>query len=307
MTWVIFALDIFPIIFTIIGNSIFIVTILKIKSLQTPPNLLLLFLCITDLMVGFACQPLFICLLFMPEKRPWVRVIMAYNLVFFVTSFNSFLSITMITFNRFYAAFRPLKYRKFATKKRFCCIAAVLFTLSTAFAIIDALLHTQHSIAICASYLAIQIIIVIAIIAANCWLCSVISGRNAKSVTLELKSRQNLRKIKEREATKTIAIISSTFLICHMPYIAYLVYYVVAKLVQVEFIPGIGQWGNYFVLLQSALNPVILLVRRDNIKLAATRILCRKTTTDISTIFTMTKRENTRGFLGVNSVAPNMK
>ena len=51
-------IDIFFTIMAIIGNSIFVITLIKKRSLHTPSNVLLGSLCFSDLIVAFIAQPI---------------------------------------------------------------------------------------------------------------------------------------------------------------------------------------------------------------------------------------------------------
>lgn len=275
--WIILAVDILPSLFTVIGNSIFFLTIWKTRSLHTPSNTLLGFLSIIDLMVGVVCQPLFMATLFQPRGPCCTPPVFAYNFAFFLTSWNSYLCIMLVTIDRFFAVIYPFKYLEFVSCKRMFYTAGLVFTVSTTFAVIRLLLYDESR----TSFILIKVIlqlIVLALVIACYGLIFREMKRQQKRIE-GLKDRAGRKRRKEakveRARTRTVALILLTYVLCTIPYSIYLVQMYLFYTKRSKFISGFGEWVNFLYLLISAMNPLIYFTNRSDMRPAAKRLLSK--------------------------------
>ena len=265
-----------PALLTIIGNSIFFVTIWKTKSMHTPSNTLLGFLSITDLLVGIVCQPLFVVTMLQMPAPCCTDLMLAYNFAFGVTSWNSFLCIGLITADRFSAVFYPYRYRAFATCRKFTYITAIVFGVSISYTTADVILYQKSKIVFLSFLITVNSLVVTSIVVTYILVYRV-ALRQRKFLTLPQAHRRRLRKKCSTSDghTKTIPLILVAFIICSLPLISYhiqmLLYYTHGS----QFISGLGTWANLLFLSNSAINPLIYFMRRGDIRKAAKRLLCR--------------------------------
>ena len=277
-TWIILTLDIAPALFTVIGNGIFFVTIWKTRTIHTPSNMLLGFLSITDLLVGVLCQPLFVISILQSPVPCCTDVMVAYNFVFGVTSWNSFLCIGLISADRYSAIFHPYRYLAFATCKKIVYIAAIVFAVSLSYTTIDALFYEKSTIVFLVFLIVVQSMVVIVTIFTYIFIYrAVLRQKRMFNKAPHLRSRQ-LRKMNKIDEgnSKTIALILIAFVITSLPYISYYIQMLLYYTNGSKFLSGFGTWVNFLFLLNSAINPLIYFMKRSDIRKAARRILRRK-------------------------------
>ena len=276
-SWILLTLDIIPALFTIVGNSIFFITILKTSSLHTPSNTLLAFLSLSDLMVGVLCQPLFILTLIQPPQPCCTCEMKAYNFTFDAIVWTSFLYIVLITADRLIAVFHPFRYREVASCKKFAFIATSVFAVSILLATAKTLFYKHSRITFLLLEQWLMILALLFILISYILIYRVMLRKNRTALPANSGSEQNSRKTdrNERSKTKTVAFILIAFISCTAPYTAYNIQMYLFYVDKSEFIPGFGIWTNFLFLLNSAINPIIYFMKRSDIRLASKRlILC---------------------------------
>ena len=109
--------------FAFLSNLAFIVTIAKTPSLQKPCNILLCSLAATDCLTGITAQPIFVTLRLMllyPDNSTCSHqgnLVTAFYTCLYLMSGWSFVFLSVISFDRYYALSRPLVYRVKTTNK----------------------------------------------------------------------------------------------------------------------------------------------------------------------------------------------
>ena len=273
--WIILAFDIGPILLTIIGNSAFLITIWKTKSLNTACNTFFIFLSITDLIAGLTCQPLFIALLFTREDEKQY-LITIYNLVYSVTCINSLLCVSLISLNRLFAVACPIKYRNFSSRRKFVRITFTAFIFSSIISTIE-FIPKQYEYISFLVYFVIHMFFLILILAAHCGLFAAMQRRKRKFAALWREGRK-LSRIAcriECKTTRSIAWVTLAFLLCFVPYLAYQISHLLHFTIEIEEIPWLTVLGNFFILLHSALNPLVCFATRRDVRIAAWRLVYR--------------------------------
>ena len=107
-------------VFAFLSNLVAIVAVVKTPVLQKPSNILLCSLAFADCLSGLISQPLFIARRLMIHRA---HISCNYQLELYVlhrclvrlTTFVSFANVTLISFDRYYALSKPLRYRADAT------------------------------------------------------------------------------------------------------------------------------------------------------------------------------------------------
>ena len=273
-SWILLTLDIIPALFTIVGNSIFFITILKTSSLHTPSNTLLAFLSLSDLMVGVLCQPLFIIILIQPPQPCCTNEMQAYNFAFRLTVWASFLGIVFITADRCLAIFKPFRYHEFASCKKYAFIAITMSIMSLCYTIVKLLFYIQSQ----TTFILIEVILMLLILAFILMTYTMIyrlMRRKRRRIGSQANQAQNPRRAGKSDGskTKTVALILIAFISCTAPYIAYNIQMYLFYVDKSEFIPGFGIWTNFLFLLNSAINPIIYFMKRSDIRLASKRFI----------------------------------
>ena len=124
---VLIGVDVIPTLLTILANAVLLLTIFKTTSLRTPSNMLLGALCLSDLLVGVVCQPLFLAFLFKLQLFHELNITLSVVVQWSGTIVNgmSFLMVLYITMDRYVAVCHPFFYHRHATLKRYIIIVAI--------------------------------------------------------------------------------------------------------------------------------------------------------------------------------------
>lgn len=114
-------------------NCIVIYTISSKSSLQTPSNVLILGLAISDLGVGIVSQPLYCLYIYAQSKRDqelFSSTRMLYIPCMTALSVISLLTLSLITADRYLAVYLHLRYNELVTKKRYGIYLTSIWLLS---------------------------------------------------------------------------------------------------------------------------------------------------------------------------------
>lgn len=275
---IIIVLDILTALGTIGGNTIFLTTLIKTTSLHTPSNMLIGALCICDLLVGFVAQPVYLRMLFLMRDGKGEDTQTVFNAAFFWFSGLSCLLAATMSLDRYFAICHPFAYRRLATCKRHIIIATIISIIwslySIPFSIADRkgikFLYTFvgyiFAVAAVISFSYVQIYRVMLAQRRTMPTIGVISGTEEGG---------NVR-MREADKARTISFILGFFLLCHIPYLAFTIYFIGwhsqfcenSHHVTIMFL-----WDEYFLLLSSCVNPLVYGLRRREFKLAGLRII----------------------------------
>ena len=256
-------------ILTIFLNTIFLITLFKTHSLHTPSNVLLGALCVTDLLAGVLCQPLFIAILLSKLGSFFSSLIKAYNFVFTLSSINSFICSLLITLDRYAAIHYPYRYLERASCRKYVYASFGLFALSVVHAAITFLLYNASKVVFWSIEVVLQLLIIVAIVTMYVKIYRVVLSKRSQHGGLRERSRISRT---ERSRTHTVTIILAVFVACYAPYAAYCVESVLYFLGKVGDSAKLGLWAQFFVLLNSCLNPIVYCARSKKIRRGAVRM-----------------------------------
>ena len=272
-SYIVLGFSILPMILTIIGNTVFFITLLKTSSLHKPSNVLLGALCITDLLVGVLCQPLNIVIVLsnlpvVPCCPPYVK---AYNFIFWLSSSNSFVLSLLITLDRYVAIRHPYRYLAIATCRKHTYIVFGASILCLIFAIVHLMAFDNFVNAMLPIEVGFQLLVIMIVLIVYARIYKVVLSQRSR-VGLTVDSQQSRISLIERSKTHTVTIILAAFIVCYAPKIAYTVKSILFYRGKIAHDRILGDWANYFVLLNSCLNPIIYCARSQEIRKAAVRI-----------------------------------
>lgn len=273
---VIIALDITPTLITIIANALLIVTILKTSSLQTPSNILVGALCMSDFLVGIFAQPLFIMLLVYAQAgldfRSLVHIFWYSGRILGAMSFTYMLYVTL---DRYYAICHPFKYQRFVTCKRliYLLVGTTIVTIALPFLNMEIFFWVCMPITISA--------VPIMLFCYGSIYYAIRKQRRivARIVSIGEEERKEIRKTKENRSTAfTLVIIFVVFMLCYFP-----------MLIAVATKKGLSNlctfsvelfvyytWAELLLFLNSFINPIIYCLRMKAMRHAARNIFCKK-------------------------------
>ena len=267
------SLTIVPAILTIIGNTVFFVTLLKTPSLHTPSNLVLGALCLTDLLAGALCQPIHIAMLLCKSVPIRSLLYSTFYFIFHLSCFNSFVFSLLITLDRYAAICHPYRYLEHATCKRYAYTAVAIFVLSAIYAIIEITYYQNFKVIFWSFEVSLQLLFMILVLMIYIKIYKVVlQQRKRIAMNGNFTSRRQSRiPARERSKTHTVTIILAVFIACYTPFTVYYLMFTLKLLGKIKAynLYELGVWAYYFVLLNSCLNPIIYCARSQEIRRAA--------------------------------------
>lgn len=273
------AFDVPIAILTILGNCIFIFTLLKTRSLQTPSNMLLGALCLSDLLVGFIVQPLYASFLVRLESEHIIDKSLcdvAYS-IFYLCGGLSFLYAIAVSIDRYIAICHPFIYHAKATCRKHMFVASIVGLLWGIFAGTEHLLKERLNIEwVKAVYSTVS---GLAMLFCYGRIFHVIHKQKRTIVTMGTLTTEKRQEIsnrrQERDKTKTIAIITGLFVICYSPYMIFKFYNLWRRSFCWDSQPLYTSylWMNFSLFLNSVINPVVYYVRSKEIRVAAKKLI----------------------------------
>ena len=273
-SFIIAGLSIPTTILTIICNTVFFITLLKTSSLHTPSNILLGAMCVTDLLAGLVCQPLYIAYLLREPSPSRSSIIKALNFAYNVSCWNSLFCSLLITLDRYVAICYPYRYQEHATCRKYVYVAFCTFVLFVIYAIIQLTFYKNSEIIFWSVQVGLQLLVIIAVLIMYARIYRVVLSQRKRIASIRDASgrRKSGISFRERNRTHTVTIILAVFIACYAPHTAYCIERVFYHLGNFQYHRKLALWANYFVLLNSCLNPIIYCARSREIRRAAVRV-----------------------------------
>ena len=274
-----FALDVVPAFMTIIGNSVFLLTLIRTRSLHKPSNILLGALCISDLLVGLVSRPLYISLLIkmLLGYEMNAELVLAVHFTFILCCGLSFNLAVYISIDRYVAICHPFFYQQFVTCKKYTAsaIAALVVWLILAFTrCVDYTTNHEYQSII---FITISVCSTTTILVCYAKIFAVMLKQSASVQNMGTLDGQNVEEIRNRkkERTKTymVALVIGFFLLCYTPLAVFLAYLIATGASYNSDSVFIARmWVDFFILLNSCVNPVIYCVKSTEIRHACKKI-----------------------------------
>ncbi|XP_031573475.1 histamine H2 receptor-like [Actinia tenebrosa] len=135
-------------VFAVLSNALVLFLVIRTRELHTPSNILLCSLAITDLLVGLITQPLMITWRVMVQNLSTTctsKVIhIWYEAFLFISTGGSFLTLTFISYDRFLAVSKPVRYSSRVSTSNILRKLAFLWLLWIIFVILKYSLFTEN-------------------------------------------------------------------------------------------------------------------------------------------------------------------
>lgn len=273
---IVVALDVLPVALTIIGNSMFLVTLLKSRSLHTPSNFLLGMLCCSDLLVGVVVQPLFLInTQSTGQCYPFDITSSIYYYCYVICCGCSLFLASLLSIDRYIAICHPFKYYTIVNIKNYGWIIGVLFLTWTA---ISATIFLSMYY-LWMGFMIIEILVIVVILISYARIYSVLSKvkRTVQNIgVIEGVAASSLQKQKrERDKTCTIAVILGFLLVSYSVELGRSLAFLLKRKENCDefhLTLIIDIWTDLFVLANSFVNPIVYGVRSNEIRKAALKI-----------------------------------
>ena len=284
---IIAGLNILPTLLTIVGNSIFLITFIKTKTLQTPSNLLLAALCVADLLVGLIYEPIFLVYLFGIrygyQSRPLTKVYFA------AFSFFAVLSGTfsfVITLDRYVAICYPFWYHRCVTCKHYLAVIVAIMCSVLALNVIAVATRSRQAFNVetsAATLFGILMAVMFSVILMYCRIYKVAltQSRVTNLGTFEgEKENEDMRKrSRERKKAYTVGIVLGIWIASSLPFLSKLIFTLTRNSEYCKdpaTILKFDLWAKFFTVLSSFANPFIYCYRSKEIRTAAFKIFWPK-------------------------------
>ena len=278
------ALDSIVTLFTVIGNVLFIVTMMRRRAMHIPSNILLAALSVGDMLVGVLAQPLWLAEVSYRLLRNRVKplFIATYTFTWFLVPI-SFTFISLISIDRYVAICNPYWYHAKATCKTHAIIvllAVIANLILYAVCIVLLVRKIETSITI---WMVLTLAAISICITAVCNFKVFKAIRRSRKTISSFASSSNteesrrpiLMRLQERRTAVTMSAIVIVFFLCYMPFIIQTSLELLKVIVNRDVKAISNDWTNFFVLFNSMMNPIVYYVRLRSFRSAVKEIFCR--------------------------------
>ena len=256
----------------VLGNILMLFVLATRPGLRCPSNFLIASLCVTDFVVGLIVQPLHVVSrVYEISETHLCNVKLTYAYFAFLCSGASFLNITLISMDRWYAVCHPFEYAAQATiKKHAIAVACIWFSwaLMTLLPFISVISPKAYSIVLVVATVLCIVIITICYF----FIYKVVQEHKRKiSVPVSLHnatSDPGAARMKEHRKSNTMAIVIATLLLCYIPnMVCSLLESVIGYSQSLGYVAW--HWTGLLVFLNSSFNPLLYCIRSRDIRIAA--------------------------------------
>ena len=276
------AVDVPTAAFTIFGNIIFLITLIKTKSLHTPSNIILGALCVSDLLVGFIGQPICIVSFFQAVVTRQINQtrIATIGFISHLCVGLSFVYTLLGSIDRYLAICQPYQYHAKATNKIHLIMVLICGALSVLVACAEFARPLRTAYGIFSSTFLLGSIMAISFSWVRIYKVMKQHQRAIATSIRSQPSREDLRRrIAERKKTYTIGTVVAVLIFCYTPSSVVTIHFIISHrffcwYTQRDFI--ITLWAVFLVNVNSLLNPLIYYMRSRDFREAAMRVFCTK-------------------------------
>jgi len=263
-------------IFTILANSAYIVTLWKKSSLHTPSNMLLGALAMSDVLVAIVGEPLWMVQIFYTTNGHEFQIVSqkvkVRTMYYFVLL--SFFNIVSVSIDRYVAVFHPYWYHVKATCKTHCMVGIAVYAISIIAFTPLAIIARKKLNTVSYIYIALMGLSLTTTSYCNLKILSLVKTNTRQVTDVTNGANQKVRQIQEKNKAVIIAIVTVLFFICYTPFTIHVAITDLDK-AKYTYIDALGcYWTTIFVLLNSMLNPIVYYVRVQRVRNAFKELIC---------------------------------
>ena len=263
---------IFNIIFSItatLGNLLVLVSKWRSSNLNSPSLILVCGLAVSDLCVGFICEPIFIGVhtsLFLKSKAVPCFLVSTKLVVAIYLTDVTLLSITAITIDRYLAIYFHLRYEEVVTQTRAKVVIACLWIISG----LHLLAWIRGFEALAAATAALLSVCLVTVLFMWIKIFQVVRHHQAQIQDQFHTQAHQFNMARFRKSVVNTFIILLVFLLCYVPYLVSSIY-LAREFNGSNFLTHSFLYS--FVLLNSSLNPLFYCYRQSEIRAATKQTL----------------------------------
>ena len=247
-----------------IGNGLILYAIFATNALQKPPNLLLAFIAITDLLAGIVAMPLSIAIRIMDVKSVLTPCILhiAYQSIAVPLTTVSFLTMGLLSIDSLLACSFPTKYKTWHLKRIYKWIFTISWLLPVSVIVLTRTTSVEADTGkrILSAILSVN---VICIVLSNWRIYGIIRTNNSSVGDVLSQAAVEHRRKKQKRLLKTLAAITIFFLVCHLP--RTIVHQLQLNEDSLAFYHA-SRYCSILIFLNSSLNPIIFCYRKEDIR-----------------------------------------
>lgn len=254
-------------VFVACSNFLVIYVIAMTRSLHSPSYVIILGLAISDLSVGVLSQPSFSAIQYyelIERSEPYCVAAVVYQFSGWALASISLLTLTALTADRFIALHIHLRYKQLVTCQRTIVVLVLIWIYGT----LGGVFRLSTTDDVFRNYI---IILTIACALNLIFLCLInrTVRRHSAQINALHAGANHAMNIRMKKSVNVMYYVIGTFVVCYCPYISCLLAVAIIK-DWTQTIRIFFRIGEYFVLLNSLLNPVIYCWRIQEIR-SATR------------------------------------
>ena len=268
-----------------VANLLVIIAYFKTLRRHEFNTTLLAYLAAADLFITAVVQPLMISRLTLELfDKHYCLYWLAIRRLFEFSVPVSFLSVGLITYERYQALFSPVKYRTRSLRRRIkvAMIAIWLFALvTTSLRFFDFFVVIYYFMAL---FIIIALVVANSIIYVKIGKMASVYTRDRRATAQKLSDLRSSRKIlaKDRRSTRTLFYIFLSLIVCYLPMLGAILYSIInglEKSQSMQFLFGYLPWADAFAFLNSTLDPFIYCLRNPRLKNAVLGFVCGRSYT----------------------------
>ena len=252
------------------SNAVVIYTISRTPSLQTPSNILILGLAISDISIGVFVQPC-ACVRLFAELEYNTSLLYWSYIVYMPSSWTlavaSILTLTMVIADRFLAIHLHLRYQELVTVKRYVIVLAIIWLISTGFGVYG--LFVSH---INRNFLYVYLAAISILTNLNGYfILKIHQAIRRHSLQIHVNTPMGQDMPRHKKSVKIMYLVIGSFVLCYGPFTAVMVAsQIVDYTLTLHFCFEVA---TTLVMFNSVLNPIIYFWRIEEMRNAVMVLL----------------------------------
>ena len=256
--------------FALFGNAITMVVIARTKSLHSTSNFLLGSLAFSDLLLAVVVQPFFIWNKVDELTKQYTCMVrVAFTTSAWICGGVSFLTVTAVSVERYFALFMALRYKAFINIRRtiFMCIGIWIACAAVVSGRFLGLINKWFYIITCV--VISGCITIISLIYIKIYRLVRRHQKHIKNTDIVLRTREG-RQAYERKMAKTAGWIIGVFLLCYTPTLIMNILH--ATLGYSLAMKAAYDWTTTLIFINACLNPFIYAMKNQDLRIAGWKL-----------------------------------